>query len=190
MKRKTIFSAGRHYRYVLWREWEAANMEYAMFIGLNPSTADEVRDDPTIRRCAGYARRWGYGALCMTNLFAYRCNQTSCAKSPRPANRCGQRHLAGPTSGIGRTDSGSVGNPRRTLAPRSGSNAAIERETHLSAQNQRWSSLASALFKENGTARSLLNKQCRLTKYQSAITVHSAFSLAWSAIFNTILPRV
>lgn len=43
-----------------------------MFIGLNPSTADEIIDDPTVRRCIGYARDWGHVALCMTNLFAFR----------------------------------------------------------------------------------------------------------------------
>jgi hypothetical protein len=43
-----------------------------MFIGLNPSTADETKDDPTIRRCISFAQAWGYGGLCMTNLFAYR----------------------------------------------------------------------------------------------------------------------
>jgi hypothetical protein len=41
-------------------------------IGLNPSTADEVHDDPTIRRCVGYARGWGFGGLVVTNLFAWR----------------------------------------------------------------------------------------------------------------------
>ncbi|UVW30641.1 DUF1643 domain-containing protein [Massilia sp. H6] len=43
-----------------------------MFVVLNPSTADEVTDDPTIRRCIAFAKAWGYGALCMTNLFAFR----------------------------------------------------------------------------------------------------------------------
>jgi len=43
-----------------------------MFIGLNPSTADETQDDPTIRRCMGFAREWGYSAVCMTNIFAVR----------------------------------------------------------------------------------------------------------------------
>lgn len=43
-----------------------------MFIGLNPSTADETKDDPTIRRCRNFAKAWGYDALCMTNLFGYR----------------------------------------------------------------------------------------------------------------------
>ena len=43
-----------------------------MFVGLNPSTADEVTDDPTIRRYIAFAGAGGYGALCMTNLFAFR----------------------------------------------------------------------------------------------------------------------
>jgi len=43
-----------------------------MFIGLNPSTADESKDDPTIRRCMNYAKDWGYTALVMANLFAFR----------------------------------------------------------------------------------------------------------------------
>lgn len=43
-----------------------------MFIGLNPSTADETEDDPTIRRCVGFANSWGFNAVCMTNLFAVR----------------------------------------------------------------------------------------------------------------------
>jgi hypothetical protein len=43
-----------------------------MFIGLNPSTADETKDDPTIRRCVAFAKAWGYGGLFMTNLFAFR----------------------------------------------------------------------------------------------------------------------
>ena len=43
-----------------------------MFIGLNPSTADEEVDDPTIRRCFNYAKNWGYGGFKMANLFAYR----------------------------------------------------------------------------------------------------------------------
>jgi hypothetical protein len=43
-----------------------------LFIGLNPSTADHRRDDPTIRRCLGFARDWGFGRLTVVNLFAFR----------------------------------------------------------------------------------------------------------------------
>jgi hypothetical protein len=48
---------------------------------LNPSTADAVENDPTIRRCIGYARSWGYGELMVTNLFAFR------ATDPRDLKR-------------------------------------------------------------------------------------------------------
>lgn len=70
-----LFSPCRNYRYSLWRDLNVLapdNDGYVMFIGLNPSTADEVNNDPTIRRCMGFAETWGYGALCMTNLFAFR----------------------------------------------------------------------------------------------------------------------
>jgi hypothetical protein len=65
------FSPCRKYRYTLWRWWDE-NKPYAMFICLNPSTADETKDDPTIRRCINFAKSWGYGGLCVTNLFALR----------------------------------------------------------------------------------------------------------------------
>lgn len=65
------FSTDRTYRYVLWRKWDIAE-DYVMFIGLNPSTADESEDDPTIRRCVQFAKDWGYSGLCMLNLFAFR----------------------------------------------------------------------------------------------------------------------
>jgi hypothetical protein len=75
MQRSAQFSPCRTYRYSLWRAWPdllSPAKGYAMFIGLNPSTADETADDPTIRRCIGFARAWGYEGLCMTNLFAFR----------------------------------------------------------------------------------------------------------------------
>ena len=65
------FSYCRKYRYSLWRIWDN-NLRKVMFIGLNPSTANELVDDPTIRRCIGFARSWGYGGLYVVNLFAYR----------------------------------------------------------------------------------------------------------------------
>jgi hypothetical protein len=73
------FSLCRKYRYDLWRRW--AEGPYCMFIGLNPSTADETNDDPTVRRCIGYAKAWGYSALCMTNIFAWRDTDPSKMKA-------------------------------------------------------------------------------------------------------------
>lgn len=73
IERSAVLSPCRTYRYALTRRWGRG--PYAMFIGLNPSTADETHDDPTIRRCIAFARAWGYEALCMTNLFAYRATQ-------------------------------------------------------------------------------------------------------------------
>ena len=67
------FSPCRKYRYALWRIWNQ-NKPYAMFIGLNPSIADEVYDDPTIKRCINYSKSWGYGGVYMTNLFSYVSN--------------------------------------------------------------------------------------------------------------------
>ena len=88
VERRTVFSACRTYRYVLWRELNAENPRYALFIGLNPSTADEVADDPTIRRCKDFARRWGYGAVCVANLFAYRATEPATLKAaPTPVGR-------------------------------------------------------------------------------------------------------
>ena len=65
------FSPDRMYRYVLWRSWEPEK-EHVMFIGLNGSTADEFKNDPTIRRDIGFARAWGYGGIYKLNLFGYR----------------------------------------------------------------------------------------------------------------------
>ena len=78
MDRTATLSTCRRYRYTLWRNWAGVlgeNKGYAMFIGLNPSTADETEDDPTIRRCINFAKSWGYSGLCMTNLFAFRATK-------------------------------------------------------------------------------------------------------------------
>lgn len=71
MIRSAAFSRCRTYRYTLERRWDPRR-PVVMFVGLNPSTADETHDDPTVRRCLGFARRWRFAALLMTNLFALR----------------------------------------------------------------------------------------------------------------------
>ena len=65
------FSPDRVYRYRLWRIWDRQK-GIVLFIGLNPSTADENVNDPTIRRCIRFAIDWGYGGMLMGNIFAYR----------------------------------------------------------------------------------------------------------------------
>ena len=65
------FSECRKFRYSLWRIWDNRK-GYVNFVCLNPSTADEEKNDPTVIRCVTYARDWGYGGLYMTNIYAYR----------------------------------------------------------------------------------------------------------------------
>ncbi len=65
------FSDDRAYRYLLWRYWNKDKPKI-VFIGLNPSTADEETNDPTITRCENFALKWGYGGLWMLNIFAFR----------------------------------------------------------------------------------------------------------------------
>lgn len=65
------FSPCGLYRYHLWRVW-APDGPQILFIGLNPSTADEKTDDNTIRRCIGFAKEWKAGGVHMVNLFALR----------------------------------------------------------------------------------------------------------------------
>ncbi|TVQ33793.1 MAG: DUF1643 domain-containing protein [Wenzhouxiangella sp.] len=70
-----------------------------MFIGLNPSTADARNNDPTIRRCIGFARDWGYGGLVVTNLFAFRATYPTDLKAASdpvgPRNDAWIRRMAG-----------------------------------------------------------------------------------------------
>lgn len=71
MERDATFSPCQQYRYSLRRCWNRA-LPLVLFVGLNPSTADAQRDDPTIRRCIQFARSWGYGGVLVGNVYAYR----------------------------------------------------------------------------------------------------------------------
>lgn len=81
------FDPTGRYRYALWRTWDRSGPTVA-FVMLNPSTAGAASDDPTIRRCLGFARAWGFGALVAVNLFALR--------SPEPARLRRARDPVGP----------------------------------------------------------------------------------------------
>jgi len=71
IKKGAILSDDRKHRFILTRTWDADRPQ-VLFIGVNPSTADENNDDPTIRRCIGFAKRWDFGGLMMANLFSIR----------------------------------------------------------------------------------------------------------------------
>lgn len=71
MERYASLSDDGLYRYSLTRTWDY-DLPSVAFCMLNPSTADALIDDPTIRRCVGFARGWGYGSLNVVNMFAWR----------------------------------------------------------------------------------------------------------------------
>jgi hypothetical protein len=86
MRCGAVLSADGMYRYSLWRRWGAGPR--VLWVMLNPSTADERRDDPTIRRCIGFSRAWGFGAMEVVNLFALRATE--------PAAVAAHAHPIGP----------------------------------------------------------------------------------------------
>jgi hypothetical protein len=65
-----LFSECKAYRYFLWRIWDESK-PVVMFIGLNPSLANETQLDPTIRRVKTFAENWGFGGFYMMNLFPF-----------------------------------------------------------------------------------------------------------------------
>lgn len=74
--RSAVFSRCGRYRYVLRITWDQRRPILA-FCMLNPSTADEVANDPTVERCERRARSWGYGGIVVVNLFAWRSTDPS-----------------------------------------------------------------------------------------------------------------
>lgn len=68
---EAVYSPCEAYRYLLTRVWDPAGAK-ALFVMLNPSTATEVQNDPTVERCERRARALGFGAFRVTNIFAFR----------------------------------------------------------------------------------------------------------------------
>ncbi len=94
MKASAVISDCGLYRYRLSRIWDESK-PVAVFVMLNPSTADYKLDDPTIRKCMGFARRWGCGAIEVVNLFALRSRFPSIMKrSADPVGPDNNKHLA------------------------------------------------------------------------------------------------
>lgn len=86
MRDATISGDGL-YRYMLVRAWapfgDCTTWKSLAVIGLNPSTADAEKDDPTIRKCMKFARAWGYNEIVMLNLFALRATDPEVMKAFR-----------------------------------------------------------------------------------------------------------
>lgn len=91
-KNGAVFSDCQSYRYLLYRFWDKDRTHRVAFVGLNPSTADATKDDATIRRCIGFAKRWGYSGLFMLNLFAFR--ETNPGKMKRQTDPQGEHNVA------------------------------------------------------------------------------------------------
>jgi len=77
--KSAVISECGQYRYELRRIWQPKTGAVC-FVMLNPSTADADIDDPTIRRCMGFAATWGYGGIIVGNLFAYRATDPNFLK--------------------------------------------------------------------------------------------------------------
>jgi hypothetical protein len=83
-----VISECQRFRYLLTRGWHGGTRSNLGFVMLNPSTADAESDDPTIRKCIGFAQQMGYCGIVVTNLYAYR------ATDPADLKRAG--YPAGP----------------------------------------------------------------------------------------------
>lgn len=93
---KALISGCGHYRYWLTRPSETLYPDRgtALFVMLNPSTADHTEDDPTIRRCRGFARTWGCAGLTVANLYALRStNPAGLWSNGDPVGPDNDRHL-------------------------------------------------------------------------------------------------
>lgn len=73
---EAVYSSCETYRYALTRSWDPAAPRLA-FVMLNPSTADELRNDPTVERCERRARTLGFGSFRVVNIFAFRATAPS-----------------------------------------------------------------------------------------------------------------
>lgn len=93
MERSAHFSRCKTYRYALWRTWDTRGPT-VLFICLNPSTADAIKDDRTISRCIRFAKTWDFGRLAVANLFAYRTTKPAVLmRKPHPVGRANNRWL-------------------------------------------------------------------------------------------------
>ena len=105
-----VFSHDDIHRYLLWRAWggdpgdsiypiheaAAAGLKTAAFVGLNPSTATESQNDPTVKRCIDFAREWGFDGMYMLNIFSIRATDPKvmrASSNPNGYDRDNDEHI-------------------------------------------------------------------------------------------------
>jgi hypothetical protein len=97
--RSAVISPDGLYRYRLDRRW--APGPTITWVMLNPSTANSTTDDPTLKRVTNYSRAWGFGALTVANLYAWRAtNPRELWQTPDPVGPENDRHLIEAASGV------------------------------------------------------------------------------------------
>jgi hypothetical protein len=102
VRRFALLSPDGLYRYTLDRTWNPSR-GWVAWVMLNPSTADGLADDATIRRCIGFTRAWGYGALRVVNLYALRSTEPDALWShPDPVGPDNDHHLRLTAAGAAR----------------------------------------------------------------------------------------
>jgi hypothetical protein len=93
VKMTAQFDRTRRYRFSLHRVWRP-ELQLATFVMLNPSTADHLKNDPTITRCINLARFWGFGGINVVNLFAYRTSSPAHLREiANPVGKENDRHI-------------------------------------------------------------------------------------------------
>lgn len=82
------------FRYRLWRTWDETR-PHLLWVLLNPSIANDQLDDPTLKRCKAFSKEWGYGALEIVNLFAFRATHPQdLYTTPDPIGAMNDFHIA------------------------------------------------------------------------------------------------
>lgn len=98
-----LYSDCEQYRYRLRRIWSAESPSRVAFLMLNPSTASEIANDPTVERCERRARQMGYGGFEVVNIFAYRATNPKALYNVK--DPAGQHHLQAIDDAISTNDS-------------------------------------------------------------------------------------
>lgn len=93
IQRSALLSADDRYRYVLYRTWAPGQED--LWVMLNPSTADGAVDDPTIRRCMAFSRRWGAPGIEVVNLYALRSTNPKGLRYPDDVGIMNHQVMAG-----------------------------------------------------------------------------------------------